>query len=403
MSRSRKPCFSERELRVMVDEIMRVAPQLLGAQVQHTSFGRKMEMWVRIVDRVNAVGPHIRTRNDIRKRWNDLRGKVRNLVSRHQLQAKETGGGLPSAPLRLSPWEEKILPILHSEDFTKIPGGLDSGQDAIVPTKASHQTPSPPLDEALSVDNSTGQVDVEEPLGISGLLGQTATVSPTVPTTPPSPVTSTSQTTVHLPTCVPRTVSTNVFPPVLDPDVELDSTDNEYQGTSGSGHPVPRAQACEGRMRGRDALSCCHVATEAAVSQDTILGVYQKSQGVMSQILSELQEMKQLQRDMHRDMNQHMEAHNDNMASLTGVLRDIHTILSRAFPPQSTPSCSPSTSGTTSAAATGREALPEAQPALDTPASVVADAPPRKRGRPSKTPGRVGGKTPTTASKHPLP
>ncbi|KAJ1147740.1 hypothetical protein NDU88_000599 [Pleurodeles waltl] len=34
-----------------------------------------MELWRRIVDRVNAVGQHPRNREDIRKRWNDLWGK----------------------------------------------------------------------------------------------------------------------------------------------------------------------------------------------------------------------------------------------------------------------------------------------------------------------------------------
>ncbi|KAJ1154565.1 hypothetical protein NDU88_007314 [Pleurodeles waltl] len=60
----------------MVEEIVRVEPQLFGAQVQHTSIARKMELWRRIVDRVNAMGQHPRNRDDIRKRWNDLRGKA---------------------------------------------------------------------------------------------------------------------------------------------------------------------------------------------------------------------------------------------------------------------------------------------------------------------------------------
>ncbi|KAJ1152243.1 hypothetical protein NDU88_005020 [Pleurodeles waltl] len=34
-----------------------------------------MDLWRGIVDRVNAMGQHPRTRYDIRKRWNDLRGK----------------------------------------------------------------------------------------------------------------------------------------------------------------------------------------------------------------------------------------------------------------------------------------------------------------------------------------
>ncbi|KAJ1217406.1 hypothetical protein NDU88_005000 [Pleurodeles waltl] len=76
MAPQRHPRFSEEELRVMVEEIVQVEPQLFGSQVQHTSIARKMEQWRRIIDRVNAVGQHPRTRDDIRKRLNDLRRKV---------------------------------------------------------------------------------------------------------------------------------------------------------------------------------------------------------------------------------------------------------------------------------------------------------------------------------------
>ncbi|KAJ1198112.1 hypothetical protein NDU88_001956 [Pleurodeles waltl] len=75
MARQRHPRFSEEELRVMVEEIVRVEPQLFGSQMQHTSIARKMELWRRIVDRMNAVGQHPRNLEDIRKRRNDLRGK----------------------------------------------------------------------------------------------------------------------------------------------------------------------------------------------------------------------------------------------------------------------------------------------------------------------------------------
>ncbi|KAJ1089959.1 hypothetical protein NDU88_003099 [Pleurodeles waltl] len=35
-----------------------------------------MELGPRVMDGVNAVGQHPRTRDDIKKRWNDLQGKV---------------------------------------------------------------------------------------------------------------------------------------------------------------------------------------------------------------------------------------------------------------------------------------------------------------------------------------
>ncbi|KAJ1182346.1 hypothetical protein NDU88_007538 [Pleurodeles waltl] len=43
-----------------------------------------MELWRRIVDRVNAVGQHPKTQDDIRKRWNDLRGKETKRLQEEQ-------------------------------------------------------------------------------------------------------------------------------------------------------------------------------------------------------------------------------------------------------------------------------------------------------------------------------
>ncbi|KAJ1115692.1 hypothetical protein NDU88_003914 [Pleurodeles waltl] len=128
MARQRHPKFSEEELRVMVEEIVRVEPQLFGSQVQHTSIARKMELWRRIVDWVNAVGQHPRNREDIRKRWNDLQGKVRSVVSRHHLAVQRTGGGPPPPPPQLTTWEEQVLAILHPEGLAGVGGGMDSGK-----------------------------------------------------------------------------------------------------------------------------------------------------------------------------------------------------------------------------------------------------------------------------------
>ncbi|KAJ1129410.1 hypothetical protein NDU88_007780 [Pleurodeles waltl] len=74
MAPQRNPRFSEEELRVMMEEIVRVEPQLFGSQVQQTSTARKMELWRRIVDRVNTVGQHPRTQDDIRKSGHTVQG-----------------------------------------------------------------------------------------------------------------------------------------------------------------------------------------------------------------------------------------------------------------------------------------------------------------------------------------
>ncbi|KAJ1134840.1 hypothetical protein NDU88_001286 [Pleurodeles waltl] len=122
----------------MVEEILRVEPQLFGSQVQHTSIARKAELWQRIVDRVNAVGQHPRNREDIRKRWNDLRGKVRSMVSRHNIAVQKTGGGPPPTPPEFTSWEQEVLNILHPQGLAGVAGGMDS---VVVGTPSRGQRP----------------------------------------------------------------------------------------------------------------------------------------------------------------------------------------------------------------------------------------------------------------------
>ncbi|KAJ1115187.1 hypothetical protein NDU88_003413 [Pleurodeles waltl] len=119
------PRFTKRKLRTMVDEILKVEPQIFGSKVQHTPIARKMELWQTIVNRVNVVGHHPRTRDDIRRSWNDLRGKVRAMASNHHIAVQKTGGGPPPTPPNYTDWEGKVLAILHPEGLTGLTGGMD--------------------------------------------------------------------------------------------------------------------------------------------------------------------------------------------------------------------------------------------------------------------------------------
>ena len=118
----RNPRYSDQELTVMVDEIIRVHAQLLGLEQQHTSAAMKCKMWSRIEDRVNAVGHHRRTQDEIRKRWNDLKQKVRTLASKCHHACRYTGGGSPGETIYMTPWEEKVLGILPPEGLYGIEG-----------------------------------------------------------------------------------------------------------------------------------------------------------------------------------------------------------------------------------------------------------------------------------------
>ncbi|KAJ1164394.1 hypothetical protein NDU88_004834 [Pleurodeles waltl] len=167
MAPQRHPRFSEEELRVMVEEIIWVEPQLFRSQVQHTSIAKKMDLWRRIVDRVKAVGQRPRTQDDIRKRWNDLRGKLRSVVSRHQIAVQRTGDGPPTPPPQLTTWEEQVLAKLHPEGLAGVAGGLDSGVladlvNTMRDTVAHKRAPDTSLDDDQP-STSTGASGQEAP------------------------------------------------------------------------------------------------------------------------------------------------------------------------------------------------------------------------------------------------
>ncbi|KAJ1140522.1 hypothetical protein NDU88_006873 [Pleurodeles waltl] len=234
----------------MVEEIVRVEPQLFGAQVQHTSIARKMELWRRIVDRVNAVGQHPRNRDDIRKRWNDLRGKLRSVVSRHHIAVQRTGGGPPPPPPQLTTWEEQVLEILHPEGLAGVGGGMDSGPLPNVTRQEGPDISTTPTEEAHSDDTSSVQLDPDDQPGPSWASGQSVPHTQSQATTelPPSGNTSTAPT-QRAHTSVPRTrqslQGTQDNPPAQQ---------QQGPGGSSSGHTVQGTEAQEHRGNGRAAV-----------------------------------------------------------------------------------------------------------------------------------------------------
>ncbi|KAJ1186460.1 hypothetical protein NDU88_003241 [Pleurodeles waltl] len=245
MSRQRHPRFSKEELRVMVEEILRVEPQLFGAQVQHTSIARKMELWRRIVDRVNAVGQHPRNREDIRKRWNNLRGKDH----------------YPTSP------------------------------DRRVQTSLPHP--------CHSDDSSSGQLDPDDQPGPSWVSGQSVPLAQAQPNTdlPPSGNTSTAPTQrVH--TSVPRTRQSAVCPPLQGTQANPPPQQQQGPGGNGSGHTVQGTEAQEHRKTGRAAVrQGADRPREPTLHKalSSIMGAYHHSQETMAMVLAKFQEFQETQ------------------------------------------------------------------------------------------------------------
>ncbi|KAJ1104884.1 hypothetical protein NDU88_002292 [Pleurodeles waltl] len=303
MARQRHPRFSEEKLRVMVEEIVRVEPQLFASQVQHTSIARKMDLRRRIVDRVNAVGQHPRNREDIRKRWNDLRGKVRSTVSRHNIAVQQTGGGPPPPPQQLTTWEEQVLTIMHREGLGGVGGGWDTGTRRTVTTPEHPDNTTPPPEEAHSDDSSSALLEPDDQSGPSWASGQSVPLAQAQSNTdlPPSGNTSTAPT-QRAQTSLPRTCQSAVCPPLQGTQANPPPQQQQGPGGSGSGHTVQGTEAQEHRGTGRAAVrQGADRPREPTLHEalTSIMGAYHHSQETIATVLIKFQETQRLQEDQY--------------------------------------------------------------------------------------------------------
>ncbi|XP_075449397.1 uncharacterized protein LOC142490863 [Ascaphus truei] len=105
-----------------------------------TSSASKKEKWNEIILGVNACGNRVRDKNNCRKRFDDIRARLKKKIQQLRLHACGTGGGPPAQRLILTPLEEqlreKLLPVvveglsgdrdigIYSSEFPPVaPGG----------------------------------------------------------------------------------------------------------------------------------------------------------------------------------------------------------------------------------------------------------------------------------------
>ncbi|KAJ1195443.1 hypothetical protein NDU88_004723 [Pleurodeles waltl] len=309
----------------MVEEIVRVEPQLLGTQVQHTSIARRTELWQRIVDRVNAVGQHPRNREDIRKRWNDLRGKVRSMVSRHNIAVQKTGGGPPPQPPQFTAWEEEVLNILHPDGLAGVGGGMDSGPDRQHTATEGPEFSTPPTQEAVSDDSSSVDLDTDDQPGPSGTSGQSVPLRQPQATPDPTPSGNTSTApTQRAHASVSRARQSAVCLPLQGTQENPPPQQQQGPGGSGSGHTGQGTEAQGNRGTVRAAVRQGGEGPREPTLHEaltTIMGAYNRSQETMATVLARFQEIQVLQEEHYRGYREDIRALTSTLVTMVGLLQ----------------------------------------------------------------------------------
>ncbi|XP_053314442.1 uncharacterized protein LOC128482647 [Spea bombifrons] len=125
--RQRNIRFSEEENDVLVNSIMPHYDRLFGKLAARNSTAMKNALWREIVSAVNAVSAYPRSVQNCKKRYADIKRKVKDKLSKIAKHRRATGGG---APLNISFWPyERVMEKMISADIVAgVPGATDSGR-----------------------------------------------------------------------------------------------------------------------------------------------------------------------------------------------------------------------------------------------------------------------------------
>ncbi|XP_069502295.1 nuclear apoptosis-inducing factor 1-like [Ambystoma mexicanum] len=112
---------------------------------------RKKAMWAMVAQSISAVGTTPRNARQCRKRWDDLRLRVRSLLAANQNLNMATGGGAES-PIKLQLWKEICAATIGTESIEGV-GDMERG----APTSGDAGSHSD------SADEDTGTTPAKKP------------------------------------------------------------------------------------------------------------------------------------------------------------------------------------------------------------------------------------------------
>ncbi|XP_040203805.1 uncharacterized protein LOC120935810 isoform X2 [Rana temporaria] len=159
--RLRNVKFSDRENNVLVRKISENYEKILGRLITGTSAAEKKEIWRDIVAAVNSVSHHTRTVAQCKKRYSDIKKKVKEKL------AKQRGG--KQVNVFFWPYEKHMLSLMSSKMALSLNEEVDSPAMSEEEDSAHTLTPCEALpirrslnDGGLKADSTPGKEDMAE-------------------------------------------------------------------------------------------------------------------------------------------------------------------------------------------------------------------------------------------------
>ncbi|XP_069465697.1 nuclear apoptosis-inducing factor 1-like [Ambystoma mexicanum] len=181
--RLRKERFSQEELNMLAETLQEHAEVVFSTNMSRPALLRKKAIWAEVAQKVSAVGTTLRAPKDIRKRWDDLRLCVRNILAVNRKRGMATGGGTQSDTDEQDTREDATTPHKKARGMEEPNCPSTSrgrGQAAVLRNGKTTPVPPPPISITANTTAPTPATNTQEPVaegtvsGASSIVGETA-------------------------------------------------------------------------------------------------------------------------------------------------------------------------------------------------------------------------------------
>lgn len=116
--RERKKNFSDGEIEVILAEVQLRKSILFSSVSTGVTGTGKSKAWTEVTDAVNSVSSVIRTVQEVKRKWFDIKLDAKKRITTHKLHTTATGGGQGSS--QLSAADERIACIIGETSLSGI-------------------------------------------------------------------------------------------------------------------------------------------------------------------------------------------------------------------------------------------------------------------------------------------
>ncbi|XP_046551421.1 myb-related transcription factor, partner of profilin-like [Haliotis rubra] len=124
--KKRKPNWNKDEVLLLTELVKTNASVLEGKFGPGVTSAKRQEAWQVITATINSAGLHPRSKEEVEKKWKNIKSQSKQKYSKFNRKTRGTGGG--PAPTPISPVTDAVIDILGQDNvaLTGVPGSVDS-------------------------------------------------------------------------------------------------------------------------------------------------------------------------------------------------------------------------------------------------------------------------------------